>query len=137
MLKNLSKISHYLSNLWMNISSNNWIVYQTLNIGIWSLFVSILFKIDQIVHPWPNIAVTYFHPSPGINEISKWRQMNKKIWYGLVWDLSFYETLWQSLINFQATSLPCSKLSPQLWQCLINFQACVFEQLSLVRGVIS
>jgi len=47
-----------LSKLWTNISSIKWIVYQAKKIGIQSLFVSIQFKIDQIVCAWPNIAVT-------------------------------------------------------------------------------
>jgi len=57
MLKNSSKISHYLSNLWMNISGKKWIVYQAKKIGIQSLFISIWFEIDQIVCDRPNIAM--------------------------------------------------------------------------------
>ena len=34
------------------------IVYQPQKFGIWLLFVSTQFKIDQIVHDRPNIAVT-------------------------------------------------------------------------------
>jgi hypothetical protein len=62
MLKNSTKISHYLSNLWMNISGEKWIVYQAKKFSIRSLFVSIWFKIDQIVCAWLNIAVTLSEP---------------------------------------------------------------------------
>jgi hypothetical protein len=54
----LSKISHYLSNLWTYISGEKQIVYQAKNFGILSLFVLIGFKLDWIVHAWLNIAVT-------------------------------------------------------------------------------
>ncbi len=59
MLKNSVKISNYLSNLWMNISGIKRIVYKAKKFGIRSLFVSIWFEIDRIVHAWLNIAVTY------------------------------------------------------------------------------
>ena len=55
MLKNSVKISNYLSNLWVNISSVKQIVYMSKKFGIQSLFVSIRFEIDQIVHARPNI----------------------------------------------------------------------------------
>jgi len=42
----------------MNILGKKWIVYQAKNFGIWSLFVSIRFEIDRIVHDRLNIAVT-------------------------------------------------------------------------------
>jgi hypothetical protein len=35
------------------------IVYHAQKIGIWSLLISIQFKIDQIIYDRPNIAVTY------------------------------------------------------------------------------
>jgi hypothetical protein len=35
-----------------------WIVYQDIKFGIWSLFISIRFKIDRIVQDWENITVT-------------------------------------------------------------------------------
>ncbi len=59
MLKNYSKISLYLSNLWTYISGIKQIVYQAKKSSIRSLFILILFKIDQIVCAWPNITVTY------------------------------------------------------------------------------
>ncbi len=59
MLENLPKMRHYSSDLWMNISSKKWIVYQAKKFGIQSLFVSIWFKIDWIVHDRLNIKVTY------------------------------------------------------------------------------
>ncbi len=54
-LKNSSKISHYLSNLWTNSSGIKRIVNQAKKFGIRSLFVSIRFEIDWIVCAWPNI----------------------------------------------------------------------------------
>jgi len=60
--KNSLKISNYLSNLWMNISSINWIVYQAKKFGIQSLFILIQFEIAWIVCAWLNIAVTYPWP---------------------------------------------------------------------------
>jgi hypothetical protein len=59
MFKNSSKMRHYLSNLWTNISSKKWIVYQAKKIGIQSQFVLIQFEIDWIVHEKLNIEVTY------------------------------------------------------------------------------
>ncbi len=58
MLKNSVKMSNYLSNLWTNISGIKWIVCRAKKFGIWSLFISIWFEIDRIVHAWSNIAVT-------------------------------------------------------------------------------
>ncbi len=54
-------MSHYLSNLWTNISGKKWIVYQSKKFSIQSLFILIQFKIDQIVCDRPNITVTYNH----------------------------------------------------------------------------
>ncbi len=48
-----------MSDLWTNISGIKQIVYQAKKFGIQSIFISIQFEIDQIVHAWPNIAVTY------------------------------------------------------------------------------
>ncbi len=62
MLNNSLKMSHYSSNLWMNIYYKKWIVYEAKKIGIHSLFVSIQFKIDRIVYDRPNIAVTLAEP---------------------------------------------------------------------------
>ncbi len=50
---------HYLSNIWTNIKSKKQIVYWIQKFGIRSPFISIWFKIDQIVCDRPNIAVTY------------------------------------------------------------------------------
>jgi hypothetical protein len=62
MLKNLLKISKHLSNPWKMFPVLKEIVYQAKKIVIRSLFVSIRFKIDQIVHAWQNITVTYTAP---------------------------------------------------------------------------
>ncbi len=59
MLKNSVKINNYLSNLWTNISSIKRIVYKAKKFSIPLLFILIWFKMDQIVHAWPNIAATY------------------------------------------------------------------------------
>ncbi len=59
---NSVKISNYLSNFWTNISGIKQTVYRAKKFGIQSLFVSIWFKIDQIVPAWLNIAVTYSWP---------------------------------------------------------------------------
>jgi len=37
----------------------------------------------------------------GMGEISKWRQLNDKIWYRAVWDLSFYKTRWILKFSFK------------------------------------
>ncbi len=49
-----------MSNLWKNISGIKQIDYQAKKISILSLFVSIRFEIDQIVHGLPNIVVANF-----------------------------------------------------------------------------
>ncbi len=59
MLKNLLKMSDYLSRLWTNISSIKRIVYQAKKFSIQSLFISIWFEKDRIAHAWLNMAVTY------------------------------------------------------------------------------
>jgi hypothetical protein len=58
MLKNSVKISNYLSNLCINISSIKRIVYKAKKFGIQSLFILIQFEIDQIDHARPHITVT-------------------------------------------------------------------------------
>ncbi len=78
-MKNLSKLIHYLSNLWTNISGIKRIVYQAKKIGIQSHFISIRFKIDRVVHAWPNIAVTYF-PAFEHNTVIRNAQINLFIW---------------------------------------------------------
>jgi hypothetical protein len=40
----------------LNIYGIKQIVYQAKKFGIQSLFISIQFKIERIVHAWPNIA---------------------------------------------------------------------------------
>ncbi len=49
---------HYLFYLLTNIYSKKLIVYRTKKIGNWSLFIWILFEIDQTVSDRLNIAVT-------------------------------------------------------------------------------
>ena len=48
----------YLTNLKANIYGKKQIVYWALTFGIWSLFVSFQFKLNQIVHDRPKIKVT-------------------------------------------------------------------------------
>jgi hypothetical protein len=50
---------HYLTNLLTNIYTKKEIVYWVQTFGIWSVFILIQFKLDQIVHDRPNITVTY------------------------------------------------------------------------------
>ncbi len=57
MLKNLVKLSNYLSNLGMNISGIKWIVFQPKIFSIRSLFVLFHLVYLQIVRVCPNIAV--------------------------------------------------------------------------------
>ncbi len=59
MLKTSSKMRHYSSILWMNISGKKWIVHQAKKFGICSQSVLIQFKIYQIVHDKSNVAVTH------------------------------------------------------------------------------
>ncbi len=70
-MKNSSKISHYLSNLWMNISGIKQIVYQPMVFGIQSLFIlfhlvqhrivhtETLLKCDRIKQYWTNSFVQF------------------------------------------------------------------------------
>ncbi len=46
---------HYSFNLWMNFYDKKWIVYWAKKIGIQSLFVSIQFGINWLVHDRTNI----------------------------------------------------------------------------------
>ena len=58
-LKNSSKISLYLSNLWRNISGIKQIVYQPKIFGIWSLFVLFCLVWHRIVDTETNTAIAY------------------------------------------------------------------------------
>jgi hypothetical protein len=58
MFKKFIKNDHYSSNLWTNIYGKKWIVYLVEKFSIRSLFVTIWFEIDWIVHDRLNIAVT-------------------------------------------------------------------------------
>ncbi len=49
---------HYSTNFLTNINCKKWIVYQAQTFNIWSLFILIPFKLDQIVCDILNIAVT-------------------------------------------------------------------------------
>ncbi len=70
MLKNLSKMRHYLSNFRTNISGKKQIVYHANKFGIWSLFISIRFEIKRIVHDRPNIAVTQLICIVSVSQVS-------------------------------------------------------------------
>jgi hypothetical protein len=56
MLNNLSKISHYLSNLWTNISGKKWIVYQSKKIQY-----SVTICIDFTQNRLNNLCLNEYH----------------------------------------------------------------------------
>ncbi len=116
-LKNSTKISRYLYNLWMNISGKKWIVYQAKIFSIQSLLAWIRFKIDRIVCEWPNIAVTFSQPSNLFAKIlyeifgakSKIWKLQKK-WFVAV---SLFKKLWA--LSVKKELIVILHLSSHVW----------------------
>jgi hypothetical protein len=54
---------HYLTNIYRNIDGKKIRVYWFQTFGIQSLFLSVHFELDQIVHYRLNIAVTFYWPN--------------------------------------------------------------------------
>jgi hypothetical protein len=100
MLKNSSYISHYLSNLWMNISGNKQIVYQPKIFSIRSLFVSFRLVWHRIVDTKMNTTITYNSvvKREQINELTRWSLVHSRT--GQTFNRLFPKTREQLKLNY-------------------------------------